>query len=251
MTLTVSKPVQVRTQPRLRQSTLPREQLHLDKPLRKAKAQPATEQSSQKQNQLGNLEKALYRSAVDAFVLRAPLRIAEKLLTEKLADNPFTSFLRTGFRLGSEAVRKNAEGLFVNSLNGKKGLSLGDFKTNTLRAMEHWSTLVLEPGLFKGPVAKILAGFGNNSIRQGTRAIFYRAGLIDRAELGAKRMVDEAISRSVPRVICTDSSDPLKYGLTKGIEQFIINMNLHAGKPYERLLPDLSKTMEKIFHMAA
>ena len=192
---------------------------------------------------LGNLEKNILRSAVDAFVFRAPIRVVERLI-----DNPL---LRGIFRIGTEVGRKNGEQLFVNYLNGKNGISSSDFRVSSLRVLEHAATFVFEPANVSGSIMKGLFGLGNNLLREGIGYGFLKSGALKKTEVDEKGFIDRNISRSALRWISTDSNNPLIQGLVKGTEQFAINMNLHVGKPYERLLPNFSKTIEKIFNVEA
>ena len=205
------------------------------------KTKPKSTASHKKQGLqgLGDLEKSIFRSAVDAFLLRAPIRVVERLISNPL--------LRGVFRIGTEVGRKNGEQLFVNYLNGKNGISSSDFRVSSLRALEHAATFVFEPANVSGPIMKGLFGLGNNLLREGIEYGFRQSGALKKSEVDEKGFIDRNISRSIPRFISTESSNPLVQGLVKGVEQFTINMNLHVGKPYERLLPNLPKTLRQIF----
>ncbi|MBI3590327.1 MAG: hypothetical protein HY094_02975 [Candidatus Melainabacteria bacterium] len=161
-------------------------------------------------------------------VLRGPVRFVEKFI-----DN---QFLRVLYRLATESVRKTSEVLLVNFLENKK-TTKKDVVPALVRALEHVpATAIVEPNLFESGFQRLLAGFGNMTLRFITRFGFCQAGVIKRGELGEKNLPDEFLSRSLFRTIFVNSDNPALGIGVRILEQALINLNLHVMKPLNRLI---------------
>jgi len=183
------------------------------------------------------LSKDIARSVFDS-VLRGPLRYFESFIESQL--------LRVLYRLVTELARKTSELAFMNVLDKKKVFSMKDFIDGSVRALEHVpATVMVEPNLFDSTIPRVLAGIGNMAVRFVTRFGFYATKSIDRDALGEKNMLDEFTSRSLFRVVYTNSDNLVIAIGTRILEQLLINLNLHVFKPLGRLFPQFANFFNK------
>ena len=183
-------------------------------------------------NKISDTGKGVARSVFDS-VFRGVIRYFESFI-----DN---QPLRVLYRLGSETVRKTSEIAFLNVLDNKKALSSDDFVNGSMRALEHIATLFIEPSSFTGPIAKTLAGIGNMAVRLLARLGLSKVKPTSSEALNEKNILDEFVSRSLPRAIPVNFDNPIAGIGMRIVEQLAINLNLHVLKPISRLASPITE----------
>lgn len=156
--------------------------------------------------------------------------------------------LRIGYRLGTELIRKGAEGSFGRLIDGRK-ISLEDAKVWTSRAVENTvGSAVIEPNRFNLPM-KIVAGFSNFMVRLASRGALYAGKFTSRESIGNARTIsEEAFSRTLFRSISSRSENPFIGTAVRIFEQLAINLNLHFGKLLNRGINLVSGQSSDILH---
>ena len=142
--------------------------------------------------------------------------------------------LRPLYRLGTEFIRKGAEGSVINVLEGER-ITKEVWSTGLKRALENAAaTVVLEPNLSDSRFKRVLLGLGNMLIRFGVRVGLFGLNIISSDELGINDLHEQLFARGFGRVVYTASDDPVMGIGVRAFEQALINLSLHVVKPVSR-----------------
>ena len=192
-------------------------------PTRQAQRETTTQVSRTtkptKQDSAYNVVKAGVRSVFDAG-MRTFIRQAE---------DPHNNIQGALVRGALEPVRKNAEGLLVNALNGRFDLTRNEMKLNTLRGLEHVpSRLFIKPSLaYSNPAMRVLAGLADVLGRKATSYGSYKAGAMEWKDFGHKNLTKDIGTRSLGRLISINGNTPI----SNFVQQLGMNAVLHCAEP--------------------
>ncbi len=156
------------------------------------------------------------------------------------------SKVRPFYRFLTEVIRKGSEGSVIQLLENKS-VTKDVWKTGAKRALENaLATVVIEPNMADSRISRVAFGCGNMIARFVARLGMFGLNIIDKKELKVEGLPEEFFARSLCRLAYFSSGTQLAGIGVRTMEQFLINLCLHIGKPAAKLFNFLSKSSPTI-----
>lgn len=199
--------------------------VHPDPKQVKVEAQTSNEASSN--NQLSTVPFIL-----DA-VYRGIVRTGEVAFPHLRFGRPLTEFVRY---FGADSIEKSLK---------KEKVTNQVWSNSIRRALENsLATVLFEPNKFENRGARIFIGFLNNLVRFAARVALVVLSFINPEDINPSDFLDESLSRTFPRGLYLDTTNPLIGAGVRTVEQLVINSGLRwkpAQKFVEKILPKFPK----------
>lgn len=134
------------------------------------------------------------------------------------------TLIRIPFRAVAELLR-HGTGASLDLIVNKQKVTKAVLLPTVRRALENTvATTIIDPNnIGSGKVMRMIAGFANMVCRLAARVLLTALDVVDPGDLDMESLSDELVGRTLPRVICTDTMNPIIGIATRTIEQLGIN----------------------------
>lgn len=168
-------------------------------------------------------------------VYRGIVRTGEVMFPQLRFGRPLTEFVRY-FGVGS--IEKSIK---------KEKVTNQVWSSSVRRTLENsLATVLFEPNKFENRGARIFIGFLNNLVRFAARMILVIFEFVNPEDINPSDFLDESLSRTFPRGLYMDTTNPLIGAGVRTVEQLVINSGLRwkpAQKFVEKILPKYPKVV--------